>query len=93
VRDVQDHADTLHLPEQGRPLLEQPALGAGAVGVGADAVVRRTDDPQTGVVPLLQLVGREDGVGPLHAEDEAEVMLARPRLPPCEREIPELASP
>src|SRR2546423_1654109 len=34
VRDVEDHADALHLAQQRRPWLEQSAFGPGAVGVG-----------------------------------------------------------
>ena len=64
----------------GRPWREQAADRAGAVGVGADAVVGRADDAQAGVPPLAHLFRRQHRVGPFHAQDEAE-RLAAPRRP------------
>ncbi len=72
VGHVEDHADARHLFQQRRALREEPALGAGAVRVGADAVVGRADDAQAGVPPLLHLLGMQHWVGPLHAEDETQ---------------------
>ena len=70
--DVEDHADAIHLAEEGRAFGEEAAFGASAVSIGADAVVGRADEAQAGVPPMLHLIGRQHCVGPFHAQDEAE---------------------
>ncbi len=72
MRDIEDHADACHLLEKWFAGRKKAALGAGAVAVGADAVMGRADDAQAGVEPFLHLVGPQDRVGPFHAEDVAE---------------------
>ncbi len=70
--DVQDHADTLHLPEEIPPLREQSPLGAGAVRVGAETVMGWPDDSQAGFPPGADIRGGEDRIGPFHAENIAQ---------------------
>ena len=67
----------------GWPGGKRPPIGAGAVGVGADAVVGRADDAQARVPPLLNLLRRQHRVGPFHAQDEAERLAFRRRLAPA----------
>ena len=52
VRHVEDHADALHLLQQRPARRKQAAVRAGAVGVGADAVVGRADDAQAGLATI-----------------------------------------
>src|SRR5205807_2172993 len=82
VGHVEDHADALHLAEQGGAVLVQAAGFAGAVAVAGVAVVREADDPQAGGPPVGDVGRGENRVGAFHADDGAEggAFLAPPPL-------------
>ena len=78
---IQDHPARFHGPQQRFAEFGQAALGAGAVGVGADAVVGETDHAQAVLPPGLDLLGPDDRVSPLHGEDESQWFGAASLLP------------
>ncbi len=82
---VENHADPLHFLEQGRPPRKQAAFRAGAVGIGTEPIMRRSDNAQASLPPFLDLFGKQNRIRAFHAEDKAERLPARRFAPvrPC----------
>ncbi len=64
VRDIQDHAQPIHLGQQGHTQLGQAQLDACATRIATWAEVGDPQHTQAGFPPLLQLIWAKDGVCP-----------------------------
>jgi hypothetical protein len=67
MRDIEDHAQTLHFRQQLASLRRQAAGGIGALRVTARTVVRQADGAQSLGISAFQMPGRDERIGPFQA--------------------------
>ena len=75
MRDVEQHADTLHFFNQLAAFGVKAPFAAGAIAVRSGAVVSRAEQSQSRVVPFFDLLRIENSRASLHAEDVADRLI------------------
>src|SRR6266542_4946146 len=72
MRRVENDPEPFHLAQELATLYADPATRVGALRVNARPVVRRADGAQTVLVGALEVLERDDRVGPFEAQDVAD---------------------